>query len=74
MDDKILRLEEELNKSLANYTLMLKDLEDQSNGEDIDILMDKDKQLAVYLISAQTSVVVIQGILGQIKEIKEEVN
>lgn len=74
MDNKILRLEEELNKSLANYTLMLKDLEDQSNGEDIDILMDKDKQLAVYLISAQTSVVVIQGILGQIKEIKEEVN
>ena len=74
MDDKILRLEEELNKSLANYTLMLKDLEDQSNGEDIDILMDKDKQLAVYLISAQTSVVVIQGILGQIKEIKEEIN
>lgn len=74
MDDKLLRLEEELNKSLMNYTLMLKDLEIKSNGEDIDILMDKDKEIAVCLISAQTSIVVIQGILKQLQEIKEKAN
>ena len=74
MNDKILRIENELYKDLINYVLMLKDLENKTNGTDIDILIEKDKETAFYLISAQTTVNVFQGVLDKIKDIKEQNN
>ena len=53
---------------------MLKDLENKTNGTDIDILIEKDKTTAFYLISAQTTVNVLQGVLDKIKDIKEQNN
>ena len=44
MNDKILKIENELYNDLNNYILMLKDLENKTNGTDIDILIEKDKE------------------------------
>ena len=74
MNDKILKIENELYNDLNNYILMLKDLENKTNGTDIDILIEKDKETAFYLISAQTTVNVLQGVLDKIKNIKEQNN
>ena len=74
MNDKILKIENELYNDLNNYILMLKDLENKTNGTDIDILIEKDKETAFYLISAQTTVNVFQGVLDKIKDIKEQNN
>ena len=74
MNDKILRIENELYNDLNNYVLMLKDLENKTNGTDIDILIEKDKETAFYLISAQKTVNVLQGVLDKIKDIKEQNN
>ena len=74
MNDKILRIENELYNDLNNYVLMLKDLENKTNGTDIDILIEKDKETAFYLISAQTTVKVLQGVLDKIENIKEQNN
>jgi hypothetical protein len=72
MKDRLDILEEKLMINLNHCINDLKQLEEATNGEDIDKI--EDKRVAFTLFGFQTEVVVLQGILDSIKEIKDNKN
>lgn len=70
MKDRLDRLEEELIGHLNNYAKALQEVDEKHD----DLAQITDQKELIELASLETTVVVLQGILARIKEIKEENN